>query len=224
MTIVKDFKGGDGLFVGSHKVGDKLHHTKSYGLWHDIRKRCAAGGSVQAREPSYLGCTLSDNFKDFQYFANWHTNQIGYGIDGYHIDKDILVPGNKTYSEDTCVLVPQSLNNFLTSRAASRGRWPQGVTWKERNGRFRAQISIDGKSSHIGLYTSLDDALRAYKKAKNAEAYRWYERLKAGEFVVDTRVIERMRTWKYEMDEGYFNIAKERINAAQDAKAADKVA
>jgi hypothetical protein len=140
---------------------------------------------------------VSDNFKDFQYFTNWHVRAAGYGIDGYALDKDILVKGNKVYHENRCVLVPHSLNTFLTARKALRGEYAIGVT-RLRGRKFVAQVHIAGITKHLGVFTTESEAYEVYKGAKEAEARRWHERLKAGEFIVDERVIERMRTWTLE--------------------------
>ena len=129
-------------------------------------------------------------------FAEWCNSQIGFGLNGYDLDKGLLATGNKVYSEDTCVFVPSSLNKFLITRDAARGKCPIGVYWMAGSGKYRAHTSINGKSTHIGSYNTASEAHAAYCTAKEAEAYRWYERLRDGEFIVDPRVIERMRTWR----------------------------
>ena len=58
-------------------------------------------------------------------------------------------------------------------------------------------MSVDGKPLHLGLFDNVESAKAAYKYAKEAEAYRWYERLKAGEFAVEDKVIECMKTWTH---------------------------
>jgi hypothetical protein len=141
---------------------------------------------------------MTDCFKDFQAFTDWHASAVGYGSLGYQIDKDILFTGNKVYGEDTCVLVPAALNSFLTSSAAARGQFAQGVHYRRASRKFVAQLTISGKVTRLGLFNTESEAYSAYRAAKEAEAYRWYERLKAGEFVVGGRVIERMRTWRLE--------------------------
>lgn len=111
------------------------------------------------------------------------------------MDKDILKEGNKIYHEDYCVLVPYQLNAFLTLRGAARGAYPIGVTYHKIERKFVSQINIGGKLQKLGGFRTADEAHQAYKAAKEAEAQRWYKRLSDGEFVVDARVIERMRSW-----------------------------
>jgi hypothetical protein len=196
--MVSDFKGVDGLWIKSYRAAGDRYRTKSGQVWSDIVKRCKIGGSHQLRYPTYLGCKVSETFKDFQLFTNWYVSQAGYSVRGYQLDKDILVSGNKLYSEHTCVLVPQQLNLFLTDSGRARGDWQQGVDFNKVTSKFRVQINIDGERKHLGYYATPEAASAVYKAAKEAEAYRWYERLKAGEFIVDERVIERMRAWTLE--------------------------
>lgn len=198
--VVDDFKSESGLWIKGYRVGTPQYITKSGRRWDNMSMRCKTGGAAQADHTSYIGCTMSDNFKDFQYFANWYTSQVGYGEAKYHLDKDILFIGNREYSEGACVLVPSDLNLFLGSRKAARGEWPQGVSYHKAAKKFAASLNIDAETKYLGLFQTPITAARAYKAAKEAEAYRWYERLKAGEFIVDERVIERMRTWTHICD------------------------
>lgn len=147
------------------------------------------------KRPSYIGCSISDNFKDFQRFTDWYVTQKGYGQKGYHLDKDLLVTHNKRYAEESCAIIPAALNSFIVANDSCRGLYPVGVSFDTKHSKIRASISSNGYQKHLGYFNTVGEASEVYKVAKEAEAYRWYERLKAGEFVVDERVIERMRTW-----------------------------
>ena len=196
-SVISDYKKEDGTWANWSTFGEDRFQTKSGSTYEHIQARCKIGGYQQAKNPTYIGCTRTVAFSNFQTFTDWYVEQIGYGIEDYDLDKDILVSGNKLYGEDTCVLIPHSLNVFLCDSGKVRGRYPQGVHYFKRDSKFKAQIKLNGTQKHIGLYHTVDEASVAYKNAKEAYARDWYERLKAGEFVVDERVIERMRTYTF---------------------------
>jgi hypothetical protein len=114
--VVQDFKIRDGAWMTSYKMYHKQYLTKSRRLWMGMRGRCKVGGSTQQERATYIGCTMSVNFRDFQFFADWCQVQVGYGEDGYELDKDILSKGAKIYHEDMCVCVRASCTEcFLVS-------------------------------------------------------------------------------------------------------------
>lgn len=197
-ALVSDFKNRDGEWERTFTVNKIRYQTIAYRLWIGMRNRCLGSEYIQTNRPTYVGCYMSENFKNFQFFASWLSIQVGYGVDKYELDKDILIPGNKEYGEGACVLVPAALNTFLCSNNAIRGALPQGISYHKNSGKYLAQMNKDGKGTHIGYYLTIEEASAAYKAAKEAEARRWHRRLLAGEFVVDPRVIERMRTWAFD--------------------------
>lgn len=196
--IVDDYKNEKGEWVGSRGDNISGHITRSRVIFNMIHARCDPNGYHQKAEPTYVGCYTSENFKDFQFFAKWCQTQTGYGLDDYEIDKDILIVGNKCYSEDTCVFVPNSLNAFLILRTNDRGDFPLGVTKSKtrKTMPYRARLSISGKRIHLGYFDNELQAFSAYKAAKEQEAMRWYHRLTNKEYIVDERVISAMFQWK----------------------------
>lgn len=194
-TMLADFKNSSWKWARTGLVDGKQSKTASYMRWKAMCGRCEDGGTTQKARPSYVGCTMSQMFSDFHLFTDWHVKQVGYGVEGYQLDKDILIEGNKLYSETTCALVPRQLNMFLVDSEAARGEFPQGVCWFKRDQKFRAQLRINGNNIHLGDFLTAEEAFACYKTAKESEARRWHSRLVAGEFVVDERVIERMSNW-----------------------------
>jgi hypothetical protein len=184
----------DERWVRSFCKNYKQQYTQSGRVWEDMKLRCTLDSSQQRKFPKYIGCTMSKNFEDFQFFVEWHMAQIGFGLPGYHIDKDMLVPGNKLYSENTCVLIPAALNTFAVYHDASRGLYPVGVSL-HGSGKFSATVAINGKSKHLGLFTTPEKAFERYKTIKEKLAKEWYERLLNKEFAVDARVIDAMKNW-----------------------------
>lgn len=142
--------------------GNKL---KEYFLWNHMLTRCY-GKKAKLKLPSYGDCTASTNFKYFPYFKDWCSKQIGFGNEGWQLDKDILVKGNKIYSEDTCCFVPAEINSVFIKCDRSRGEYPLGVNYHKATRKFVAQISYRKIKTHLGLYDTAEDAFKAYKKSK----------------------------------------------------------
>lgn len=75
---------------------------KEYDTWRGVLRRCYTEG-YQAREPTYRGCTVSEDWLTYSNFYNWIIKQDNYqkwkeGGREWAIDKDILVKDNKVYS------------------------------------------------------------------------------------------------------------------------------
>jgi hypothetical protein len=134
-------------------------------------------GPQKLRQVTYAGCTVCDEWHNFQAFAEWNTQQRGYG-EGWHIDKDLIVKGNKVYQPDRCCLLPPDVNTFLLRRQNDRGPWPIGVTLHRESGRFFAQLSVDKHQIVLGTFDNPDDAYAAYKAGKEREARKLAEKYK----------------------------------------------
>ena len=155
--------------------------TKECALWRDMLKRCYSD-AYQKKYPTYEGCEVSDNFKNYEYFYEWCHNQIGFGIEGFELDKDLLIKGNKVYSENTCVFLPNEINSLLVKREALRGKHLIGVCWSNTNKAFVAQVRINkGKQEYLGCFKTELEAFNAYKKAKESfvkeQAEKWKDKI-----------------------------------------------
>ena len=140
--------------------------TKEYVLWQSMSKRCYSD-ALKKKYPTYEGCEVSDNFKSYEYFYDWCHKQIGFGNEDWHLDKDLLIKGNKVYSENTCVFIPQEVNSLLVKRTASRGEHLIGVHWHNASKAFVAQVGKSkGESKHLGYFNTEIEAFNAYKIAK----------------------------------------------------------
>lgn len=171
-------------------------NVKEYVLWKDMLKRCFSE-KYQTRRPTYIGCSVSDNFLNYSYFYDWCQEQIGFGnIDekgcSWHLDKDLLFVGNKVYSENTCVFVPHEINSFFVDCGASRGDYPLGVYFDKRECKFKAQCNVNGKKQYLGLFNTPQEAFSAYKPFKEALckqlALKWQSE-------IDTRLFNAMINW-----------------------------
>ena len=143
-----------------------------YGVWVKMLERCYCE-KAQFKNPTYKGCTVSDNFKNFSYFHDWCIKQIGFNqtdANGHQfsLDKDILFKGNKVYSEDTCCFVPREINNLLLTSKKTRGSYLIGVYKKAQSTKYRAEVRRNGKGHCLGSFNTEIEAFHAYKHAKEA--------------------------------------------------------
>ena len=144
--------------------------VKEYDLWTGMLRRCFSD-KCRSKNLTYKGCNVSDNFLNYSYFYDWCQEQVGFGkVDDkghiWQLDKDLLLIGNKIYSETTCVFVPQEINSFFTDRGNARGEYPLGVCFHKRVGKFVAKCTVNGKRQHLGCYNTPEEAFAVYKPFK----------------------------------------------------------
>ena len=159
-----------GIIGTKYPVSEGCKDTKEYTLWKNMLQRCYSD-KYQKKQPTYEGCEVSDKFKSYEYFYGWCNEQISFGNDGngnpFQLDKDLLVKGNKVYSEDSCIFIPKDINLLLTKCEASRGEHLIGVSWSNTNNAFVAMVRKNkGKSEYLGHFKTELEAFNAYKKAK----------------------------------------------------------
>lgn len=131
--------------------------NKPYKKWHSLIQRCY---DVKAfdRHPTYESCSVDERWHNFQVFAEWFENNY---IEGFELDKDILVKGNKIYSPETCCFVPQGVNALFTNRKNHRGDCPIGVS-KIKN-KFAVFLSKNGERYYLGVFDTPKEAFECYK-------------------------------------------------------------
>lgn len=146
--------------VGVNDVNENLSNHTEYMIWSAMLQRCY-DYKIHKIRPTYIGCTVCDEWKYFSNFKNWF--YLNYK-EGFHLDKDILVEGNKIYSPDTCRFVPPYLNMLLTEHGRARGDLPLGIS--KNRGSYRAKC-CDGKGRALYKYgTSIDKLLIWYSETK----------------------------------------------------------
>ena len=169
--------------------------TKEYRLWNSMVNRCYNEKEL-SRNPTYKDCHVSEDWSYLSNFKEWCNNQIGFGNEGWHLDKDILVKGNKVYSEDTCCFVPPEINTLLVKRNSLRGEFPIGVSYKKRIGKYASQISKNGEVIHLGNFDTPEEAFMKYKEVKESHikevADKWKDK-------IDPRVYEALMNWTIEI-------------------------
>lgn len=190
-----------GVGIIGCEVSTKERKSKIFSYWNNMLKRCYCNKSLEV-SPSYEDCQVSENFKNYQYFKEWCFQQIGFEeVDrngkSFQLDKDILVKGNRIYSEDTCCFVPKEINMFSVIRAKDRGECLIGVGYKPKRKQFRARCRTGySKDGHLGWFSTEIEAFHAYKVAKED-----YGKTLANKYKdqIDPRVYEALMKYQVEI-------------------------
>ena len=131
---------------------------EGYSVWNAMQKRCKD-----------KGYSMSDLFSNYKTWIVWAKSQKGCKeVDifnaPFNLDSDMFSLGVKTYSEDTCVFIPEHLNQIY--KTSFKDKKDLGVDF--RKGSYRARINMFNKQVIIGTYKKKEDAINAYR-AKRSE-------------------------------------------------------
>jgi len=133
---------------------------KCYKVWHSMMNRCYSK-KYHSKFPTYQNCSVCNEWTYLSNFKRWFDENY---VDGYVLDKDILVKGNKVYSPETCCFVPEEINLLLLNNKKKRGNLPIGVTFRDNS--YYAIMTKHNKTKHIGIFKTPIEAFNAYKIEK----------------------------------------------------------
>jgi len=153
----------DSTYKTEIKVNGKRFFCPIYIRWKNMIKRCYSA-SFHKIQPTYKDCSVCEEWLTFSNFKAWMIKQ---NWQDRHLDKDIIITGNKVYSPEMCIFISKEINSLLGDNAAIRGDYPRGVSLFVSSNKFRAGCSVNGKLKHIGYFDNQEDTSKAYKKFKS---------------------------------------------------------
>lgn len=155
---------GVGTNDANYRVNVKGVWCPYYRRWNRMLQR-AYSSKPSCTSAAYYGVTVCEEWLTFSNFKAWMETQ---DWEDKHLDKDLLVPGNKVYSPETCVFVDSTVNGFILDCVSKRGDYPQGVTLRKDSGKFRARCCnpFTGKYEALGQYSSAGEAHKAWVSRK----------------------------------------------------------
>jgi len=168
---------GVGFYGGDTKNENKL----SINRWRYVLARCY-NYIAQEKRPTYKDVTVCEEWYNFQNFSEWFKENWKPWMDSsWHLDKDILVKGNKIYSPETCCFVPNEINALFNTQKNKRGELPSSVTHIKNSIKYRSMIRLYDKTFHLGVFITPEEAFQAYKDAKEIHikeiADKWREQV-----------------------------------------------
>ena len=165
--------------VGVNDVDYCVYSCPYYKKWHGMLSR-AYSSKYHKRRPTYNSVVVCQDWHVFSVFRSWMILQ---DWEGKELDKDILYPGNKCYSPETCCFVNKEINLLFKNFTLSENRtFPVGVS---KNGRkFQARLRVHNKRKSLGSFLTIEEAHWVYIAAKIVYIENFYpiveERIKEG--------------------------------------------
>lgn len=155
-----------------------------YSRWKHMIERAYAA-YIKKQAPSYEICSVTPEWHYFMTFRKWMVEQDWRGKE---LDKDLLVPGNRVYSPDTCLFVTNEVNSFMTENKIKKSNLPTGVTFDKKRGYFRAagRDVISKKNKFLGSFATAEEAHYAWSEFKYEQA------VLLSEWQTDNRVAEAL--------------------------------
>lgn len=159
---------------GKYKSSKNKNFSKIYNAWVYMLRRCYDPYYLN-KYPTYIDVYVCDEWHNFQNFAQWwEENVYNCNNERMHLDKDILIKGNKIYSPETCIIVPERINLLFVKSSKNRGKHPIGVhehydkKYGYKNLQVCCSIYRDGKKNlkYLGTFP-LDRPFQAFTCYKN---------------------------------------------------------
>lgn len=137
-------------------------HPLIYKSWAHILER-GYSKKYKLKFPTYKDVTVCTEWHCFQNFASWYEENWKPYMEGWHLDKDILLKGNKIYSPETCAFVPSELNTLFNFLNMLKTNPLLGI--RLIKGRYQVRLGKN-KSSSSKTFNTETEALQAYKTSK----------------------------------------------------------
>ena len=187
---------GVGYLGYENAVDENGKSLKSYETWKNMLERSYSG-----KYPTYKDCYVCPEWHNYSNFKEWFDNNY-YEIpnEKMALDKDILYKGNKIYSPDTCVFVPQNINTLFIKSNKARGKYPIGVYFNKNANKFIAKCNIfyneKNQRKYLGCFNTIDDAFNAYKEIKESNVKQMADYYKEN---IPNKLYEAMYNYKVEI-------------------------
>lgn len=150
---------GEGEYTA--RVNKKM--SKCYNNWFAMFNRCY--NPLNNRCRSYENVTVNDEWHNYQVFAKWfYDNYDPLTMQGWHLDKDLLIPGNREYSSKACCFIPNEVNVIFKTNNQSLTNLPRGA--QPKDGKFQSSIQKFGQQIYLGFFETPEEAHQVYMEAK----------------------------------------------------------
>lgn len=137
-----------------------------YVKWTSMLDRCYSKKTIH-KYPSYTKCSVVPEWHYFSQFKVWMETQ---DWEGKHLDKDLLLKGNKVYGPDTCLFIEAELNSFILEPTKKSTNLPIGVFKSKNSDKYEARCNNGVKCIYLGSFETIEKAHNAWLTFKLEQA------------------------------------------------------
>jgi len=135
-----------------------------YEMWRGMLKR-AFNADFHKLWPTYADADVAQPWLTFSVFRKDILAMGWKDGCGFHLDKDLLVRGNKLYSRNTCLLIPMKVNQFINDVKSKKSDLPIGVVRQKK--KFDSRIkNLSGQVERLGIFDTPEEAHMAWRMRK----------------------------------------------------------
>ena len=156
--VVYRYKDVEDLLKGNVRhILASTRSPESYPIWNAMVSRCKREGYI-----------ISSRFSKYDTWISWVKEQKGYKeLDlfnkPFNLDSDMFSNDIKTYSENTCVFIPEQINQIY--KTSYKGVEDIGIDFFE--GGYRARLNMFNRQVTVGKFSTKDEAKRAYHNKRS---------------------------------------------------------
>lgn len=182
--------------IGINDLANDIKKQQQMGLTPDLYEESRKAWNNRLNAQKNGRATVCEDWQLHSNFARWWLDTH---VEGWYIDKDWLVAGNKEYHPNKCVWVTQKINCLMND--GSTNGLPKGVCVDRKY--YRAQCKVNGFREGT-TFSTAHDAHRAWQLLKIQEInnvlreYAFDQRL-------DGRVIQRLIEVRSNIQSDYDN-------------------
>lgn len=127
-------------------------------LWQNLMARVYG---TNIKRPAYRNCHVGKRWMDIRNFITDIEAMKNHHTEGFYLDKDLRLLGNKVYSVDYCSFVPAIINTCLQENRAT------GVRITPQNN-FVARMRMYNERVTLGTFPTFEEAYSKRNEAKLA--------------------------------------------------------
>ncbi len=150
--------------VGYSGTMRQVSKTEAHKCWRHMLVRCYNEKYHSTRE-TYSDCSVAAEWHNFCNFEQWYLDNH---VAGCHLDKDLLVQGNRVYSSTTCCFIPPYLNNLIVEGGKILDGCERGVTKRRKKGSqvYNGLYNVSYAGNYLMRTRDLQEANSNYKDFK----------------------------------------------------------